>query len=128
MLARGRGQLALMSSLASFYGSPDSPAYCSSKAAVRLLGEALRTRLAHSGIVVSVICPGYVETPMTAGVRPRTALAMSAERAATIIERGLARGHARIAFPLATYFAMRLLATLPSNLAAWLTARPRDKA
>jgi len=112
-----------MSSLASFYGSPNSPAYCSSKAAVRLLGEALRPRLAHSGIVVSVICPGYVETPMNAGVRPRTPLAMSAAR---IIERGLAGGQARIAFPLATYFAMRLLATLPPNLAAWLAARPRD--
>jgi short-subunit dehydrogenase len=127
MLARGHGQLALMSSLASFYGSPNSPAYCSSKAAVRLLGEALRPRLAQGGIVVSVICPGYVETPMTARVRPRTPLALSAERAATIIGRGLARGQARIAFPLAIYFAMRLLATLPPNLAARLTARPGDK-
>jgi short-subunit dehydrogenase len=127
MLARGHGHLALMSSLASFYGSPNSPDYCSSKAAVRLLGEGLRPRLAHSGIVVSVICPGYVETPMTAGVRPRTPLVMSAERAARIIERGLARGQARIAFPLATYFAMRLLAALPPNLAARLAARPRDK-
>ena len=42
MAARGRGQLALMSSLASFYGSPSAAAYCSSKAALRLLGEGLR--------------------------------------------------------------------------------------
>jgi short-subunit dehydrogenase len=128
MLARGRGHLALMSSIVSFCGSPDAPAYSSSKAAVRLLGEALRARLAPTGIVVSVICPGYVKTPMNAGVRPRMPLTMSAERAATIIERGLARGQARIAFPLATYLAMRLLATLPPDLAARLTARPPEEA
>jgi short-subunit dehydrogenase len=63
MLARGRGHLALMSSFLSFYGSPNSPAYCSSKAAVRLLGESLRARLAQSGIVVSVICPGIRRDP-----------------------------------------------------------------
>ena len=128
MAGRGRGQLALMSSLASFYGSPSAPAYCSSKAAVRLLGEGLRLPLAQSGIVVSVICPGYVETPMTAGIRPRLPFTMSAERAAAIIERGLTRGQARIAFPFATYVVMRLLARLPPDLASRLTARPRDKA
>ena len=128
MAARGRGHLALMSSLASFRSSPNSPAYYSSKAAVRFLGESLRPRLAQSGIVVSVICPGYVETPMTAGVRPRIPLTMSAERAAAIIERALARGSARIAFPFVTFGMVRLLAVLPSSLAARLTARPADKA
>ena len=128
MAARGRGHLALMSSLASFYGSTNSPAYSSSKAAVRLLGEGLRPRLAPSGIVVSVICPGYVLTPMNAGVRPRMPLTTSAERAAAIIERGLARGSARIAFPFATYLVMRVLACLPPDLSGRLTARPSSKA
>ena len=127
MLPRRRGQLALMSSVASFFGSPHAPAYCGSKAAVRLLGEGLRRRLAPSGIVVSVICPGYVVTPMSAGSRSRMPFKTSAERAAAIIERGLARGQARIAFPLVTYFAMRLLAALPPNLAARLAARPPEE-
>lgn len=69
MLVRCRGQLALMSSLASFGSFPNAPAYCSSKAAVRILGESLRPRLAQSGIVVSVICPGFIATPMTADNR-----------------------------------------------------------
>ena len=99
MLARGRGHLALMSSLASFRGFPNAPAYCSSKAAVRVLGEGLRGRLGQSGIVVSVICPGFVATPMTADNRFSMPLLMSPDRAAAIIERGLARGKARIAFP-----------------------------
>ena len=53
MVRRGSGHLALMSSVASFYGSPDSAAYCSSKAAVRLLGEGLRQPLARNGILIA---------------------------------------------------------------------------
>jgi short-subunit dehydrogenase len=123
MVPRRRGYLALMSSLASFYGSPNSAAYCSSKAAVRLLGEGLRQRLARNGIVVSMICPGFVRTPMNAGVRPRLPLTMSAERAAAII----ARGRARIAFPLVTYIAVRLLAAWTPDLTSRLTARRSEE-
>jgi short-subunit dehydrogenase len=123
MLARGRGQLALMSSLASFRGFPNAPAYCSSKAAVRFLGESLRERLARGGIVVSVICPGFVATLMTADNRFAMPLLMSPERAAAIIERGLARGKARIAFPLPTYWGVRLLAALPRAPIDRLAAR-----
>ena len=123
MVRRGSGHLALMSSVASFYGAPGSAAYCASKGAVRLLGEGLRRRLAQKGVVVSVICPGFVRTPMNAGIRPRLPLTMSAERAATIIERGLARGKARIAFPFTTYLVARVLGALPPDLAGRLTSR-----
>ncbi|MGH7005704.1 MAG: SDR family NAD(P)-dependent oxidoreductase, partial [Alphaproteobacteria bacterium] len=127
MLARGRGHLALMSSLASFRGFPNAPAYCSSKAAVRFLGESLRERLGRGGIVVSVICPGFVATPMTADNRFSMPLLMSPERAAAIIERGLARGKARIAFPLGTYWGVRLLAVLPRRPVDRLAARAPAK-
>ena len=128
MVRRGSGHLALMSSLASFHGSPNSAAYCGSKAAVRLLGEGLRQRLARKGIVVSVICPGFVRTPMNAGVHPRLPLTMSADRAAAIVARGLARGSARIAFPFVTYMAVRLLGALPPALAGRLKARRSETA
>ena len=65
MQARRRGQIALMSSLSAFRALPGSPAYSASKAAVRFWGEALRGVLARDGIGVSVICLGYVRTPMT---------------------------------------------------------------
>jgi len=58
--ARGRGQVGIMSSLAGFRGFPGAPAYCASKAAVRVWGEALRGELAPFGVGVSVICPGFV--------------------------------------------------------------------
>ena len=117
MSPRRRGQIAIMSSLAAFRGFPGAPAYCASKAAVRILGEALRGTLHERGIGVTVICPGYVESRMTAVNRFRMPLLMPADRAARIIRRGLARGRARIAFPWPTYAAVRLLAGFPP---AWI--------
>lgn len=113
LCARRRGQIALMSSLAGFRGFPGAPAYCASKAAVRLYGEALRGELRRDGVEVSVICPGFVRTPMTAVNAFPMPFLMDAERAAHRIRRGLARGQARIAFPLPTYLGAWLLGVLP---------------
>lgn len=116
MRRRGAGSVALMSSLASFRGLPGAPAYGASKAAVRVLGEALRGDYGPSGVVVSVICPGFVVTPMTARNRFRMPFLMNAERAAEIMVRGLARGKGRIAFPWPMYALVRLIAALPGPL------------
>ena len=110
---RRRGQIAVMSSLASFRGFPGAPAYCGSKAAVRVWGEGLRPALAAAGVAVSVICPGFVTTRMTDGNRFPMPFLMDAERAARIIVRGLAGNRARIAFPWPMRLATFLLAALP---------------
>ena len=116
MQRRGTGQIALMSSVASFRGMPGAPAYSASKAAVRAYGEALRGALAPSGIRVSVICPGFVRSRMTAANRFPMPLLMDAERAARIIRRGLERDKPRIAFPWPTYFAAWIMGALPPIL------------
>jgi short-subunit dehydrogenase len=116
MRARRHGQIAIMASLAAFRGFPGAPAYCASKAAVRVWGEALRGQLAGDGIAVSVICPGYVKTPMTAVNRFSMPLLMESDKAAQIIRRGLARDKARIAFPWRMYALVRLIAALPPGL------------
>lgn len=123
MTRRGSGQIAIMSSLAGFRGFPGAPAYCGSKAAVRVWGEALRGELAARGVAVSVICPGYVRTPMTAVNRFPMPFLMSVERAARIIRRGLERNRARIAFPWPTYAAVWLVALMPPGLTDRLLAR-----
>jgi len=112
MRARNRGQIALVSSLAGFRGFFGAPAYSASKAAVRTYGEALRGALQDDGIGVSVICPGFVESRMTAVNKYKMPFLMSAERAAKIIQRGLAHNKARIAFPFPTYFLSWLLGSL----------------
>lgn len=117
MAARGSGHLALISSLAGYRGLPEAPAYSASKAAVKSLGEAWRGAFAAAGIRVSVICPGFIETPMTAGQKYPMPFLMGAERAAGIVARGLARNRARIAFPWPMAFATSLLAAMPAGFA-----------
>lgn len=116
MVERGHGHLALMSSLAAFRGLPTVPGYAATKAAVRSYGEGLRALYLRQGVSVSVICPGFVRTPMTSENSFPMPFLMEADRAAGIIKRGLDRKAARIAFPLRLYLAIRLFAALPQ---AW---------
>ena len=102
-----------MSSLAAFRGFPGAPAYCASKAAVRVWGEALRGEHSRHGIAVSVICPGYVRSRMTEKNRFPMPFLMDAERAALIVKRGLERDRPRIAFPWRMTALVWLLAALP---------------
>ena len=120
MTARGRGQIAVVSSLASFIGLPYSASYNASKAAVRVWGESIRYVLKKSGIGVSVVCPGFVVSRMTAKAPFPMPFLMSAERASAIIRRGLARNKARIAFPLGTKAAVWFGGLLPGGWAARL--------
>lgn len=113
MQARRRGQIALMASLAGFRGFPGAPAYCGSKAAVKVYGEGLRGVLAGSGVEVSVICPGYVRTPMTDRNGFPMPFLMEADKAARLIRDRLARNKARIAFPWPMLAAVWLLQALP---------------
>ncbi|MEQ8354119.1 MAG: SDR family NAD(P)-dependent oxidoreductase [Kiloniellaceae bacterium] len=113
MRPRRRGQIAVMSSLAAYRGFPGAPAYCGSKAAVRVWGEALRGMLHPEGVSVTVICPGYVKSRMTAVNDFPMPLLMEAGRAAGIIRRGLAADKARIVFPLRLFAVVWLLALLP---------------
>ncbi len=113
MRARRSGQIGLVSSVAAFRGLPGSPAYAASKAAVRIYGEGLRGWLAEDGVRVSVICPGFFDSRMTAANRYPMPLIMPAERAAAIVKRGLGRDKARIAFPWPMYVLAWLLGALP---------------
>lgn len=119
MAARGAGQIALMSSLAGFRGFPGMGPYAASKAAVRIYGEALRVELRPRGVRVSVICPGFVRTPMTDGAAFPMPMLMEVEHAADAIRRGLARGRPLVAFPWPIHAGTRFLAALPT---AWADA------
>jgi short-subunit dehydrogenase len=123
MRMRRRGQVAIMSSLAGFRGLPSAPAYAASKAAVKAWGEGLRGWLAGEGVRVSVICPGFVESRITAQNAFPMPFLMTAERAAGIIRRGLERDSPRIAFPWPMHFAMWLMAVLPAAVTDRLLAR-----
>jgi short-subunit dehydrogenase len=120
MMARKQGQIAIVSSLASFIGLPYSASYNASKAAVRVWGESIRYVLKKNGIGVSVVCPGFVVSRLTANAPFPMPFLMTAARASAIIRRGLARNHARIAFPLGTRVAVWFGQVLPGGWTARL--------
>ncbi len=123
MLARGGGQVCLIASLAAFRGFAGAPAYCASKAWVKVWGEGLRAHLAPTGVGVTVVCPGFVKSRMTAVNDFRMPLLWEAERAARRIAKGLARNEARIAFPWPLVTALRLMTALPPGLVDALQRR-----
>ena len=110
---RRRGQLALTSSYAGFRGFPEAPSYCATKAAIRVYGEGLRARVNREGVGVSVIIPGFVKTPMTDANPYYMPFRISAEKAAAIIQRGLAQNKPRIRFPRPIPLVVHFLSLLP---------------
>ena len=113
MRRRRHGHLALMSSLSSFRGMGLMPAYCASKAAVRVWGEGLRDQLAPHNVRVTIICPGHVATPIC-NMRGRGVL--TPDHAARLIRAGIDANRPRIAFPTLLYAYLLLSSALPPNI------------
>lgn len=116
MRRRRAGQIVLFGSIAAFAPPPNSPSYAASKAAIVAFALATRALYHADGVSVSVVCPGFVETPMTNAFESVKPFLMSAEDAARRIRRGLDRRKAIIAFPWPLYLAARLQQWLPDPL------------
>jgi short-subunit dehydrogenase len=116
MTGRGKGQLALVGSVAGYRGLPNAAAYAPTKAAIISLAEVLRLELVRHGIVVSLVNPGFVETPMTAVNEFPMPYIMKPGDAANLILRGLARRKYEIAFPWQLVTLLKLLRLLPNAL------------
>lgn len=126
MIERRNGQIAIMSSLAGLVPLPACPAYSASKAAVRAYGNALRLLAGPSGVHISVICPGFVDTPMAASLPFHPPFLWSADRAADYVARGLARNRGEILFPWPLALAVRALNRLPAAVANRILTRIAD--
>jgi len=117
LLRKGtRPYLVGMSSTVAYTGLPRAEAYGASKAAIRHFLQALRVDLAHERIDVSIICPGFVETPLTDRNDFAMPFRISSEAAAGYIVRGMQRRQHEIAFPRSFVLLITLLAHLPSRL------------
>lgn len=120
---RKRGQIAIISSLAAFYGMPVTPIYCASKAALKGYGESLRGWLKHDGIKVSVIYPGFVKSDLSDKFTSDKPFMISPEKAADIIYRGIKKNKASISFPFPLNFGIWGLSVLPSAIAGWIMGK-----
>ena len=116
MMARRRGQIALISSIAGFVPLADAPSYCASKAALISYGRSLRDLLLPYGVGVTVVCPGYVESPMSRREHGRKPFVMPAEKAAAIIARGIERNVETLILPRLFGTMTRISGMLPERL------------
>ena len=115
-LARKTGHISLVSSVAGYRGLPQGLAYGPTKAALINLAETLHVDLKDSHISVSLICPGFVETALTAQNKFSMPGLIKPENAADEILRGWARGEFEIHFPKRFTLFMKALALLPPVL------------
>jgi NAD(P)-dependent dehydrogenase (short-subunit alcohol dehydrogenase family) len=128
MRQRRRGQLVVLSSLASYRGLPFLAGYCASKAGVNALFDSLRLELGAFGIGVTTVCPGWIRTPMTAPLRLREGEVMAVERAARTILGAVRRRQPFLAFPPGMAWQLRLLRYLPRPVSDWMTRRHMHRA
>lgn len=105
MVKRGRGQLVAISSLAAYRGHPKAAAYSASKAAMSTFFESMRLDLIGTGVDVTIIHPGFIKTPFTAGRKSRLPFIMELDRAVSKIINAIEKRKKSSAFPwqLATY-------------------------
>lgn len=113
MVRRRHGHIVLIGSLAESFPFPIAPTYAASKAGLRTFAEALGIAAGRCGLAVTAVSPGFVDTPMSgllAGPKP---LMITAEEAAAIIKRGVARRARRVVFPWQLAVLRRLFLFLP---------------
>lgn len=99
LLRQNAGHLSLVSSVAGYRGLPQAMAYGPTKAALINLAETLYIDLHPRGVGVSVVNPGFVETPLTAQNDFRMPALITPEEAASQMVRGWERGEFEIHFP-----------------------------
>jgi short-subunit dehydrogenase len=126
MLERKSGQIAIMGSLFGYAGWPENGSYGASKAAVINLAESLRLELAGTGVDLTLINPGFVDTPLNAAYDPKKKLfVMSKERCARKILEKLGEKPYEIAFPPQVSLFLKTVRFLPRAisfpLVRWFT-------
>jgi len=123
MIARGKGQVAIMASVAGYGGLPRSIAYSASKSALIVMAQAMRFMLEPKGVGVQVICPGFVETPLTDKNDFPMPFLIKVDEAARRICEGLASDRFEIAFPRRMAWMLKAINLLPYRVYFWLVGR-----
>ncbi|MBX3446159.1 MAG: SDR family NAD(P)-dependent oxidoreductase [Parvibaculaceae bacterium] len=127
MRARKAGRIAVVASLAGYFGLPTSAIYGGSKAALINMAEALRPDLALDGITLQIVNPGFVKTPLTDKNEFPMPFLMEVDDAVDAFYRGLQSDRFEITFPRRFSLILRLLQMLPYRMSLALTAKSLPK-
>ena len=111
------GQISIISSVAGYRGLPAAGAYCASKSALTSYAESLHFEMKRKNVRVSLICPGFIKTPMTDQNDFPMPMIKSPEFAADQIYNGLIKKSGfEIHFPKVFTFFMKILRILPNSI------------
>lgn len=113
MEARGKGRIAIISSVAGYRGLPNAAEYGTTKAALIHLCESLKFKYDRSGVIMQVITPGFVETPLTDKNDFPMPFIISADKAADYICDGMRGTRFEITFPKRFTYQLKALRMLP---------------
>ncbi|MCU0984334.1 MAG: SDR family NAD(P)-dependent oxidoreductase [Acetobacteraceae bacterium] len=116
MIARKAGQIAIVSSVAGYRGLPRAIAYSATKAALIAMAESLKFDLDRAGVMVNVVNPGFVKTPLTDRNDFPMPFLMSVEDASRRVIDGLARGRFEVCFPRRFAYILKAMRLLPYAL------------
>ena len=123
MVKRGSGHLVVISSLAAYRGLPKSAAYCASKAAVSAMFESLRLDLRSHGIAVTIIHPGFIKTPLTAGRQAKLPWLQDLDPAVKKIVTAIEKRKKSYAFPWQLATIVRTGLIMPNAMYDWISGR-----
>ena len=127
MKTRKSGHIAMVSSIAGVTPLPGAPAYSASKVAVKAYAEALNGALRPDGIVITAICPGFVESRITAKNDFPMPLLMDGPEAARRIRKGLRKRPISLFFPKRLAAMTWLISMLPPCWRVWVLSRAPKK-
>jgi len=123
MAARRSGQLVAISSLSAYRGLPKSAAYCASKASLSSFFESLRIDLIGSGVNVTIIHPGFIKTPLTAGRKADMPFLMELDYAVNKIIGAIEKKKKSYAFPWQLATIVRAGMIMPNFMYDWISRR-----
>jgi NADP-dependent 3-hydroxy acid dehydrogenase YdfG len=123
LIKQQQGHLAIVSSVAGYGGLPKALAYGPTKAAMINLAEILYMDLRPQGIGISLVSPGFVETPLTAQNDFTMPALITPAQAASAILKGLEAGKFEIAFPKRFTNWLRLMRIMPYRIYFSLVGR-----
>lgn len=123
MVQRGQGQLVAISSLSAYRGLRKSAAYCASKASVSSFFESVRIDLIGTGVDVTILHPGFIKTPLTAGRRAKMPFLMELGDAVNRMIRTIEKRKKSYAFPWPLATIVRVGMVMPNFMYDWISRR-----
>jgi len=123
MIERRSGQLVAISSLSAYRGLRKSAAYCASKASLSSFFESVRIDLIGSGVDVTIVHPGFIKTPLTAGRKANMPYIMEVDYAVKKIIHAIEKRKKSYAFPWQLATIVRASMLMPTSMYDWIARR-----